>query len=114
MRRRQRGVQLMRSARPSYDQQFGILLGADGDKIGELTIFLDTVEAERAVFHNPVVVEPSKSVMPPLGRLLHRWLIAPPPASAELPLPVRGWCSQGHCIDPMRTPPPIGRGTCGY
>ena len=57
--------QLMRSARPSYDQQFGILLGADGDKIGELTIFLDTVEAERAVFDNPVMPDPSKSVMPP-------------------------------------------------
>ena len=57
--------QLMRSANSSYDQQFGILLGADGDKIGELTIFLDTVEAERAVFDNPVLVDPSKSVMPP-------------------------------------------------
>ncbi len=55
--------QLMRSARPSYDQQFGIVLGVDGDKISELTIFLDTVEAERAVFDNPVI-DPSKSVMP--------------------------------------------------
>jgi ketosteroid isomerase-like protein len=56
---------LMRSSKPGYDQQFGIVLGIDGSRIGDLLVWLDTAEAERALFGNRVLPEPSTRVMPP-------------------------------------------------
>jgi ketosteroid isomerase-like protein len=56
---------LMRSSKAGYDQQFGIVVGMDGNKIGDLIVWLDTVEAERALFDNRIEPAPSISVMPP-------------------------------------------------
>jgi ketosteroid isomerase-like protein len=56
---------LMRSANPYYQQQLGILIGIQDDRIGELTIFADTLEAEQVVFGNRILPDASERVMPP-------------------------------------------------
>jgi len=55
---------LMRSADGSYDQQYGLVLVVDAGRISEIIVFMDTVEAERALFNNPVLPAASKSIMP--------------------------------------------------
>lgn len=56
---------LMRSSDPDYRQQYGLLLGIRARRVTDISIFLDTVEAERALFDNPVLPRPSRSLMPP-------------------------------------------------
>lgn len=46
-------------------QQFGLLIEADGEKIGCISVFLDTAAAEAQVFDNPLCPAPSTSIMPP-------------------------------------------------
>jgi ketosteroid isomerase-like protein len=56
---------LMRSADPAYHQQYGLVFRVRDRQIVDVSIFLDTVEAERALFANPVLPHASISVMPP-------------------------------------------------
>jgi ketosteroid isomerase-like protein len=56
---------LMRSSDPNYHQQYGLLLRVSDKQIIDISIFLDTVEVERALFANPMLPNPSQSVMPP-------------------------------------------------
>lgn len=57
-------VLLLRSADPAYPQQYGVVLEADGDRIGRISIFLDTVMAEALLFDNPIEPETTRSIMP--------------------------------------------------
>jgi ketosteroid isomerase-like protein len=56
---------LMRSSDPAYRQQYGLLLQVRAKQIIDISIFLDTVEVETTLFDNPVLPNPSASVMPP-------------------------------------------------
>ena len=58
-------VLLARAGDPDYAQQYGILIEPDGDRIGCVSVFLDTAEAEAQEFDNPVLPAPSRSIMPP-------------------------------------------------
>ena len=64
-------------------QALGAFAGAEADAAGNLEHHLEAADIGRGLL---------------LGRLLHHGLIALPPAGAELPQPVRGRCSRGHCI----------------
>ncbi len=55
---------LMRSADPAYHQQYGLLIQVRESRIIDVSIFLDTVEVERALFANPILPGPSMRVMP--------------------------------------------------
>jgi ketosteroid isomerase-like protein len=57
-------VALMRSADPAYGQQYGVVLEADGDRIGRISLFEDTVEAEARLHANPMLPEATRSIMP--------------------------------------------------
>lgn len=56
---------LMRAADPEYHQQYGLLLQVSEKQIVDISVFLDTVEAERVLFDNPVLPMASRSVMAP-------------------------------------------------
>lgn len=57
-------VVLMRGADPAYDQQYGVVLEADGDRIGRISLFWDTVAAEARLYDNPMLPETTHSIMP--------------------------------------------------
>jgi hypothetical protein len=58
-------VLLAKAGDPGYAQQYGILLEADGDRIGCVSVYLDTVEAEARQFGNPMRPAASTRIMPP-------------------------------------------------
>jgi ketosteroid isomerase-like protein len=68
----QAAVVLARSGDAAYAQQYGIVVEADGERIGCVSVFLDTAEAEAREFANPLLPAASRSVMPPfdVGRAL--------------------------------------------
>lgn len=57
-------VILARAGARDYAQQYGLLIEADGERIGCVSVFLDTTELEASVFGNVAVPEPSSSIMP--------------------------------------------------
>jgi ketosteroid isomerase-like protein len=57
-------VLLARAAAEDYAQQYGLLIEADGARIGCVSVFFDTVEAEARRFGNPMQPEPSRGIMP--------------------------------------------------
>ncbi|WP_165324497.1 nuclear transport factor 2 family protein [Rhizorhabdus phycosphaerae] len=57
-------VVLMRGADPSYPQNYGVVLEADGDHLGRVSIFWDTAAAEARLYHNEMLPEPTTSIMP--------------------------------------------------
>lgn len=57
-------VLLMQSEDPAYAQQYGVVLEVADMSIGRISIFEDTVEAERVLHRNALIPGPSKSIMP--------------------------------------------------
>jgi ketosteroid isomerase-like protein len=58
-------VVLAKAGDPGYAQQYGLVIEADGARIGCISLFLDTVEAEAWQFGNPILPAASVSIMPP-------------------------------------------------
>lgn len=57
-------VVLARSGNSDYAQQYGLLIEAEGEKIGCVSVFLDTAEAEAHEFGNPLQPATSQNIMP--------------------------------------------------
>jgi len=58
-------VLLMGSADPSYTQFYGVVLEAEGDTLGRVSVFWDTAAAEARLFDNPLLPDTTRSIMPP-------------------------------------------------
>ncbi len=58
-------VVLAQGGSPDHVQQYGLLIEADGESIGCISVFFDTAAAEEHVFDNPLCPAPSTSIMPP-------------------------------------------------
>lgn len=57
-------VLLARASERGFPQQYGLLIEADGERIGCVSVFLDTVTAEAQQFGNPMLPGTSRSIMP--------------------------------------------------
>ncbi len=62
---RNASVLLLRGADPAYPQNYGVVLEAQGDRIGRIAIVWDTAAAEARLYDNPLLPEPTASIMPP-------------------------------------------------